>query len=559
MRVALYARVSTRRQAQAQTVEQQLNRLTDHARQQGWDVPPDRIFRDDGYSGASLRRPGLDRLRDRAAARALDLVVIAAPDRLARNYVHQVLLLEELEGHSCAVRFLDRPMSRDPHDQLLLQIRGAVAEYERTLITERMRRGRQRKLEAGLMLPWTRPPFGYRVDPDRPRDPAGVRVEAAEAAVVREMFAWYAEEAHSFCSLARRLQQHGIRTATGLARWNLASIRALLTNPAYAGRVYGNRWHRRGALERRSATAPAKHSAMSRVDAPREEWILVAEIPPLVSQEHFDRVQARLASNRRFAQRNNKAHPYLLRNLVSCGLCGLACLARTANRQRYYSCTGKLPALFSHRERKCPSRLSPAERLDDLVWADLCALLTHPEQVTRALARAHGGNWLPQELQARQQGLRRGRTGLGQQLERLTDAYLAGVVTLDEYRRRRSDLERRQQELEEQARQLEAQADRQKELAGLSDSIGEFCRRVRQGLDEASFEQRRSLIELLVDRVIATDGEVEIRYVMPTDRASEQIRFCHLRLAYLIWGMRGSRRSRGGSCGTGSATGTRRS
>jgi DNA invertase Pin-like site-specific DNA recombinase len=203
MRVALYARVSTRRQAQAQTVEQQLERLAGHARQQGWDVPPDHIFRDDGHSGASLRRPGLDRLRDRAAARALDLVVIAAPDRLARNYVHQVLLLEELEGHGCAVRFLDRPMSRDPHDQLLLQIRGAVAEYERTLITERMRRGRQRRLEAGLMLPWTRPPFGYRVDPDRPRDPAGVRVEEAEAAVVREMFAWYAEEAHSFCSLAR--------------------------------------------------------------------------------------------------------------------------------------------------------------------------------------------------------------------------------------------------------------------------------------------------------------------------------------------------------------------
>src|SRR4051812_23476929 len=129
-----------------------------------------------------------------------------------------------------------------------------------------------------------------------------------------------------------------------------STLRMVLTNPAYAGLVYGNRWHRRGTLERRSATAPAKHSAMSRVDAPREEWILVAEIPPLVSREQFDRVQARLVSNRRFARRNNKAHPYLLRNLVSCGLCGLACLARTAGRQRYYSCTGKLPALFSHRE-----------------------------------------------------------------------------------------------------------------------------------------------------------------------------------------------------------------
>ena len=533
MRVALYVRVSTQRQAQAQTVEQQLERLRDHARQNGWDVPSDRTFRDDGYSGASLRRPGLERLRDRVAARTLDLVVVTAPDRLARNYVHQVLLLEELQGHGCEVRFLDRPMSRDPHDQLLLQIRGAVAEYERTLITERMRRGRRRKLEAGLMPPWTRAPFGYRVDPERPRDPAGVRIEEAEATIVREMFAWYAEQAHSLCALARWLEQHGIQTSTGLARWNLASIRALLTNPAYTGTVYGNRWRHRGALERRSATAPSKRSAWSRVDLPREEWILVAEIPPIVSQEQFDVVQARLASNRRFAQRNNKAHPYLLRGLVSCGLCGLACLARaTKHGQRYHSCTGKLPALFSHREQKCPSRLSPAGRLDELVWADLCALLTQPEQIAQALARAHGGHWLPQELQARQQGLRRGQASLGQQIERLTEAYLASVVPLDEYRRRRGELERRRQQLEEQARQLEAQADRQHELAGLSCSIEQFCRRVAEGLSQASFEQRRSLIELLIDRVIVTDGEVEIRYVVPTTKASEPVRFCHLRLNY---------------------------
>jgi site-specific DNA recombinase len=266
---------------------------------------------------------------------------------------------------------------------------------------------------------------------------------------------------------------------------------------------------------------------------PCEEWILVAKIPPLVSQEQFDRVQARLISNRRFAQRNNKAHPYLLRGLVSCALCGLACLARaTVDKHRDYSCTGKLPALFSHREQKCPSRLSPAERLDELVWADLCEVLTDPEQVAQALARAHGGQWLPQELQARQDGLRRGRVSLGQQIDRLTEAYLAGVVLLDEYRRRRSELERRQQQLEEQVTRLEAQIDRQKELAGLSASIAKFSQRVQQGVAHASFEQKRSLVELLIDRVIVTDGEVEIRYVMPTTDASEQVRFCHLRLDY---------------------------
>lgn len=533
MRIAFYARVSTQRQAQAQTVEQQLERLKRYAEEQSWTVPVEHIFRDDGYSGASLKRPGLDRLRDRAAARNLELVLITAPDRLARNYVHQVLLLEELEQHGCRVQFLDRPMSQDPHDQLLLQIRGAVAEYERTLISERMRRGRQRKLEAGLLLPWTRAPYGYRVDPDRPRDPAGVRIEESEAAIVREMFAWYADDAHSFCSLARLLEQRGIPTSTGLARWNLASIRCLLTNPAYVGMVYGNRWYRRGSRERRSATAPSTHSTFSRVDAPQEEWILVAHIPALVSQEQFDRVHAKLASNRRFAHRNNKVHPYLLRTLVSCGVCGLACLARTTiHGYRYYSCTGKLPAVFSHRDQKCTSRLSPAERLEDLVWADLCELLTHPEQVTQALERVHGGNWLPQELQARQEGLRRAEVSLTQQLDRLTEAYLAGIVLLDEYRRRRADLENRRQTLHQQRQLLEAQADRRKELAGLSRSIEGFCTRVRQGVEQATFDQKRLLIELLVDRVIVTDGEVEIRYVVPTTRASEQIRFCHLRLAY---------------------------
>src|SRR5574341_2154486 len=96
-----------------------------------------------------------------------------------------MVLLEELEHAGCEVEFLDRPMSHDPHDQLLLQIRGAVAEYERTLIAERMRRGRQTKLRAGILLPWTWAPYGYRMSPDRPRDPAGVQVDAAEAAVVQ--------------------------------------------------------------------------------------------------------------------------------------------------------------------------------------------------------------------------------------------------------------------------------------------------------------------------------------------------------------------------------------
>ena len=163
MEVALYLRVSTNGQQKSQTIEQQLERLqTAVAEQAGWHLAPEHIYRDDGYSGAKLSRPGLDRLRDQAGMGSFEMILITAPDRLSRKYVHQVLLIEEMKQLGCQVEFLERAMdSEDPHDQLLLQIRGAVAEYERNLIIDRMRRGRQAKLQSGTLLPWTVAPYGY--------------------------------------------------------------------------------------------------------------------------------------------------------------------------------------------------------------------------------------------------------------------------------------------------------------------------------------------------------------------------------------------------------------
>src|SRR3954447_14703667 len=152
MKVAIYVRVSTNRQTQAQTIDQQLERLRRHLESRGESLAADHIFRDDGLSGANLNRPGLDRLRDRVKGGALDRVLLTSPDRLARNYVHQMVLIEEWERCGCKVEFLDRPMSQDPHDQLLLQIRGVAAEYERVLIAERMRRGRQMKLKGWSVI-----------------------------------------------------------------------------------------------------------------------------------------------------------------------------------------------------------------------------------------------------------------------------------------------------------------------------------------------------------------------------------------------------------------------
>jgi site-specific DNA recombinase len=540
MRVAAYVRVSTSRQVKLETIEQQLEMVSRYAREKGWELPEEDIFRDDGYSGTTLKRPALDALRDRARLREFEVVVVPSPDRLARNYVHQMVLIEEFEKGGCRVEFVERPMSSEPNDQLLLQIRGAVAEYERTLLSERMRRGRLAKYKAGLLLPWTHVPYGLRVDPDRPRDPAGVSLDEAKAAVVAEIFAAYLEPEASLFGVSRHLREMGVPAPRGGKAWSTATLRGILTNPVYAGRVYAGRGRYRPPKIRRSATHPIGNPHDSAVPLPPEEWIPVAQVPAVVSQQQFDLAREKLSKNRSFARRNNKTNEHLLRALVSCGECMQASIAvaktfgkNNDRKQRYYVCSGKFNKAQRAPEEKCPSRYAPAEQLDEIVWKDLCEVLTHPESITEALKRAHGGGWLPQELKARQENLHQGRSALGRQLERLTEAYLGEIIPLAEYQRRRKDLEQREEALASQERQLQAESRQRMELAGVADSIEDFCERVRSGLAGATFEQRRKLVELLIDRVIVTDEEIEIRYVIPTSPESDQVRFCHLRSDYL--------------------------
>jgi site-specific DNA recombinase len=537
MNVAIYVRVSTQRQQQAQTIQQQLERLQAHIVAKGWQLSEEHIFRDEGYSGTKLNRPGLDSLRDRAAMAEFEAVLITAPDRLARNYVHQMVILEELERHGCRVEFLDRPMSDDPHDQLVLQIRGAVAEYEQILIADRMRRGRLRKLQAGQLSPWTCAPYGYILDAERPRDPTRIRINEVEATFVRQMFAWYADlEANvTLYKIAKRLSDDGVPTPRGGARWNVASIRGILKNPAYTGTAYSHRTQGIPARQRKSALLPVGPGVSSR-PVPSEEWLSIP-VPALIDQEQFDQVQARLASNHQMASRNNTKHSYLLRGLVSCGQCRLSCTSRTTSPgYSYYLCRGKTDALRAVKGQRCLARYAPAEELDALVWQDLCHVIAHPETIALALERAQSGCWLPQQLQARGKTLRQTLDQLTRQEERLLEAYLSEVIMLSELERKRAEIAQKKNALQTQLRQLEAQTRKQIEITSVAASIETFCQQVQKGLENATFAQRRQLIELLIDRVIVNDGQVEIRYVIPTTEEGTKTRFCHLRTDYFDLG-----------------------
>lgn len=534
MEIALYVRVSTTRQQQNQTIEQQLERLrAEIAGHPDWHLAEGHIFRDDGYSGAKFNRPGLDRLRDQAAMAAFELVLMTAPDRLARNYVHQVLLMDDLKKVGCQVEFLERPMSEDPHDQLLLHIRGAVAEYERNLIAERMRRGRQAKLRSGLLLPWTIAPYGFVLDPERPRDPSRVRLDPVKAEIVRQIFAWYTDPTTpaTLYWVAKQLSDQKIPTPTGSPRWNVATIRGILRSPAYAGTAISGRTRPTAAHHRKSALKPVGPGHSQR-PAPVEEWIAIP-VPAIVSQETFDLAQKRLDENKQMARRNNHTHDYLLRGLVSCARCQLACTGRSRQPgYDYYACRGRTDALRAAQGERCTARLAPANALDQLVWQDLCHILTEPTFIIHELERAQVGEWLPQALQARRQSLQATLAQLERQQSRLLEVYLAEVIGRDEFERKRRELVQTQASLSHQLRQLEAQAQKQLDLLKLTQHIQDFCQRLQPTLNTLDFAQRRQLVELLVDRVIVDDDKVEIHYVIPTNPNGENSLFCHLRKDY---------------------------
>jgi site-specific DNA recombinase len=223
--IALYARVSSTQQADAGTIESQLSALRERVALEGFALPPSLEFVDDGYSGGSFLRPALERLRDTIYAGVIDRLYVLAPDRLARKYAYQVLLLEEFQQAKVEVVFLNRPSGQSAEDELLLQVQGMMAEYERAKILERTRRGKRYAASQGSVNVLSGAPYGYRyVTKHQGGGQARYELIAEQAQVVRQVFEWVAQERIPIEEVCRRLERNGAVTRTGKTVWNRSSV-----------------------------------------------------------------------------------------------------------------------------------------------------------------------------------------------------------------------------------------------------------------------------------------------------------------------------------------------
>jgi site-specific DNA recombinase len=520
MRAAIYARVSTERQERQQTIDSQLTALRVWAAAQGHALAEVHVFRDEGYSGSRLDRPGLDGLRDAIGDAAVDVVAVFSPDRLARKYAYQVLLLEEFRRAGCGVVFLHHPISDDPSDQLLLQIQGAIAEYERAVLAERFRRGKLQKARDGHIL-GNKAPYGYRYEPKRDAVPARLVIDDAEANMVRQIYAWVAVEGLTIRQCIKRLNDGPWTTRSGRSHWSSSVAYHILSDPVYTGTAYANRFEYLVPKKPRGRRSHRHGERTCRHPRPAEQWIAIA-VPPLIDQATWDGVQARLARNAAMSYRRNKKHDYLLRCLLKCGTCGLGIHGCYFPGQggrpgrRYYRCAGTDP-LTTGRDTKCPRARIEADALEAVVWDHVVGLLSDPAQLLGQFERFVAGSTVAddrEEEPVRQLKARLDR--LGRADRRLLEAYQAEVISLDELAQQRCALAEQRRILEdqhEQRRRLREQRAQSRETLA---SLGAFCGRIRSRLQTASITERQAILQLVVERIILhDDNTLEIQHVVP--------------------------------------------
>jgi site-specific DNA recombinase len=516
---AIYARVSSDRQKENHTIASQTAALIEYAQTNGYVVPPEWVFQDEGYSGAILVRPGLEALRDLAAEGQIAAVLIYSPDRLSRKYAYQVLLSEELSRCGVELIFLKAPAGATPEDQLLVQFQGMIAEYERAQIAERCRRGKKHMAQQGGVNVLSGAPYGYRYVRKSDTSAAFYEVIEAEARVVRMMFEIYTQQGLSINALARLLNERRIPTRTGQGRWERSTVWGMLRNPAYRGTAcYGKTEMR----PRQRVTRPLRQrKALPSRDVggherPRAEWIEVP-VPALVSEEVFALAQEQLEKNKRHSPRRT-VEATLLQGMLVCEQCGYA-LYRTSTRTsarklNYYRCLGS----DGYRRLSgpvCANRPVRQDYLDQFVWSEIIRLLEDPGLIQTEIERRREVARNADPLRKREEDLRREQVRIEKSSERLLTAYQEGLVSLFQLRQRMPALQKQTQAVDSELQSLKMAAVDETKYLQLSESLAGFRSKLRLRAETLDIELRQQILRLVVREILVGSDTITIRHSIP--------------------------------------------
>src|SRR6266566_3724781 len=516
MRAAIYARVSTETQEKEHTIGSQLEALRAYAVEHELQVVAE--FTDEGYSGARLDRPALDRMRNLAESHGFEVLLTYCTDRLARKFVLQALILDELERFGVKTIFLEGGAADDPLSKLMHQITGAVAEFERAKITERYRRGKLYRARCGeIVSPDV--PFGYVKIARRDGVPAHAEIQEGEAIVVRRIFDTYVKQDLTVRQIAKQLILDRTPTPRNSGQWSWSAVDRILREEAYIGTYYYNR-KQCVPIE---GVYGKKRQRFKCTLRPKEEWIPIS-VPPIIDLAIFHAAAGRARENEAFSPRNLQEGGYLLRKLVRCGRCGCSCSALTSKQtyggkvhcSHYYSCLRTTSGFL--KQERCSQHRIRADVLDELVWEEVTTRLQDPSLVLEAY-QDHNKR---RKASSDQDGATANDDRLKEQiklanreLSRLLDAYQCGALELPELQKRRQLVNSKIEMLNREQELLNKIAAEKKKDTDIKASLGEFAAVVSSSLTRISFENKQKLLRIVLDKVVVNDWKVDVYYNIP--------------------------------------------
>jgi site-specific DNA recombinase len=521
LRAAIYARVSSKQQADANTIASQIEALNTRVLADGLRLETELSFIDEGYSGGTLLRPALERLRDQAAVGAFDRMYVHSPDRLSRSYPYQVLLVEELQRHGVEIVFLNHDIGRSPEENLLLQVQGMMSEYERAKILERSRRGKRHAAKAGVVNVLCGAPYGYRyIGKYEGGGQARYEVVEPQAEVVRQIFSWVALDRCSIGQVCRQLQEREIRSPKGKNYWDRTTVWGMLKNSAYIGlaRFGKTRVGPQRPRLRSQRGKPAQSRKDSSVyDTPIEEQVAIT-VPAIVDENVFAAVAEQLEENRLRRRERQTGNRYLLQGLLVCKECGYAyygkplSISSRKGKSRdyaYYRCVGMDAYRFGG-QRICGNKQCRTDLVDQAVWQDVCALLSDPERVRREYESRSGD--IRKKARRPTEQLTRLIGSVRRGITRLIDAYQEGFLERDEFEPRIRAAKERLAKLELEAKAAADRESQSQDMQTAIDQLQMFASRIREGLKDADWGTRREIMRSLIRKVEIGHDAIRIEY-----------------------------------------------
>jgi len=536
-KAAIYARVSSQKQKEGETIDSQIQALREFACAEGYETPENLVFLDNGVSGTTLQRPALDELRDAIRIDTIEALLIHSPDRLSRTYPHQLVLLDEFRRYGVKVCFIKNPPSKSntPEEIMMNHFQGIFAEYERALIADRSRRGRIHKAKLGDQSILPSVPFGYRkTKKDRQTI---VEVVEDDAAVVKKIFKLYNYDQVSLNEISRRLSTNGIKAPKGGLYWHRSSIACILKNKAYIGSAYYGKTEACGGIPdkiRHYKSGKFIKPKQAKKTRPEEEWLEI-NIPPIISESDFELAQERIRKNKEFALRNTR-EPSLLQGLIVCGECGYPFYKRRLSKP-YYHCRSHSDA----RMEKCSNFWVGQEVLDELVYAEVVQMLQNPILLRQEFQRREKESKNAEDAEREEITIKKEFETLKKERERLLDAYQSGILDLEALSQRNQGLDKRRIILDRNIKALQASRLEKESGTNWEKIFEKTLERIKQSSTELPFKEKQQLIRLIVEKIVVNKEEIKIMHCISPKNFQQNLQLCcdgqGRKACSVMWGM----------------------